>query len=192
MKQIIENGNEAVRGRSINFLGFRFTHERIFLRKTIKKNFAKKFKQKNEVKRNRAIASYKGWCMHCDGSNLYKKITGMSFRDRGIIAGSNGKDGQQYFDVPVRKISEIINRPVTIVSFADNVTTKEGNGRAVILIEDEYKRNYKVITSSRKIIEVLKKAKEYEDLHPTEPIFPQNTEFCCSQFSNGTKEYYLL
>lgn len=130
--------------------------------------------------------------MHCDGSNLYKKITGMSFRDKGIIASSNGKGGQQYFDVPVRRISEIINRPVTIVNFEENVTTKEGTGRAVILIEDEYKRQYKVITSSRKIIEVLSKAKKYEEENPSDPIFPQKTEFCCSQFSNGSKEYYLL
>ncbi|TWP31299.1 RNA-directed DNA polymerase [Apibacter muscae] len=60
-----------VQARGIDFLGYRFYHTHILLRKRIKKNFARMLKQN----RNPAsIASYKGWTIHCNSKNLLKKL----------------------------------------------------------------------------------------------------------------------
>lgn len=60
-----------VAARSIDFVGYRFYHTHILLRKTIKKNFARMIaKRKNAA----SIASYKGWAKHCDSKHLLKKL----------------------------------------------------------------------------------------------------------------------
>ncbi|MDH7463952.1 reverse transcriptase/maturase family protein [Chitinophagaceae bacterium 26-R-25] len=60
-----------VSARSIDFVGYRFYHTHILLRKSIKKRFAKKLKRnRNE----RSIASYWGWAKHCNSKNLLKKL----------------------------------------------------------------------------------------------------------------------
>lgn len=183
MKRIHANAN-VVTGRSIDFLGYRFNHDRVLLRKSIKKNFVK---HKNNP---RATASYKGWCMHCNGRNLYKSITGMSFKDLGIKPKDSTIDGKPFFEVPTRRIAEMVNRKIKIIDFVDGVTTKEGKGRLVMKISDELGYEVKVITSSSKIRDVLQQAKELEQTGVT--VFPQSTEIRCNQFANGAKEYYLL
>lgn len=182
-------GNERgpVTGRSIDFLGFRFNHDRVLLRKRMKKRFAIKYKKS---KNPQVIASYKGWCMHCNGRNLFKTITGMSFSDLGIQPENLSRDGQMFFDVPLRRMSELINRKIEVVDFSDNVKTKNGEGRAVILISDEYGNKYKVITSARKIIDVLRQARAMET--EENKVFPVESEIRCNLFASGAKEYYLL
>lgn len=60
-----------VSARSIDFVGYRFYHTHILLRKSIKKRFAKKLKRNlNE----RSIAAYWGWAKHCNSKNLLKKL----------------------------------------------------------------------------------------------------------------------
>ena len=180
------NGEGAVRGRSIDFLGFRFNHDRVLLRKSIKKRFAIKAKRGNR----RAIASYKGWCQHCNGAHLFKRMTDMSFKDFGLKPQENMIDGKPFFDIPIRRIGELVNRKMQIIDFIDGVKTKEGDGRVVMKIKDELGYEYKVITSSHKIRDVLVQARELE-ANGTK-VFPQDTEIRCNLFSNGSKEYYLL
>lgn len=61
-----------VAARSIDFVGYRFYHTHTLLRKSIKQNFARLMQSK---RRNRAsIASYLGWCKHCNSKNLVKKL----------------------------------------------------------------------------------------------------------------------
>lgn len=60
-----------VDARSIDFVGYRFYHTHILLRKTIKKRFA----QMMATNRNpQSIASYNGWAKHCNSKNLLKKL----------------------------------------------------------------------------------------------------------------------
>lgn len=57
--------------RGIDFVGYKFYHTHILLRKQIKKNFAKMLKENpNEA----SIASYKGWMKHADCKHLIKKL----------------------------------------------------------------------------------------------------------------------
>jgi len=61
-----------VDARSIDFLGYRFYHTHILLRKTIKQNFARAVA--NGIS-DSSWAAYMGWAAHCDSRNLIKKLT---------------------------------------------------------------------------------------------------------------------
>lgn len=61
-----------VAARSIDFVGYRFYHTHILLRKSIKQNFARKMASGPNVQ---SLASYNGWLTHCNGKHLMKKIT---------------------------------------------------------------------------------------------------------------------
>ena len=57
--------------RGIDFVGYVFRGDYIRLRKSIKQNFGRMiFKNRNK----KSIASYSGWCGHCNSKNLMKKL----------------------------------------------------------------------------------------------------------------------
>ncbi|UVV52688.1 hypothetical protein NXY15_24640 [Bacteroides thetaiotaomicron] len=53
----VESEN-VVRGRRINFLGYCFTKDNVRMRKSMKKNFARKVKRIKSRKRNREIRAF--------------------------------------------------------------------------------------------------------------------------------------
>ena len=57
--------------RSIDFVGYRFYHTHILLRKSIKKRFAKAVSKR---KNKQTISAYYGWAKHCNSKNLLKKL----------------------------------------------------------------------------------------------------------------------
>ena len=57
--------------RGIDFVGYKFYHCHIQLRKSIKQNFARMIKYN---KNKKSIASYNGWAVHCDSKHLLKKL----------------------------------------------------------------------------------------------------------------------
>ncbi len=60
-----------VADRGIDFLGCRFYHTHTLLRKSIKKNFARKVKKGAN---KQTIASYLGWAKHADTTHLIKRL----------------------------------------------------------------------------------------------------------------------
>lgn len=63
-----------VQSRGIDFLGYRFYHTHVLLRKSIKQRFARAVSRK----RGNIIqvhAAYYGWAKHCNSTNLLKKLT---------------------------------------------------------------------------------------------------------------------
>lgn len=60
-----------VAARGIDFVGYVFFHYYIRIRKSIKKNFARKMAKR---KSKATIDSYNGWLTHCDAKHLFKKI----------------------------------------------------------------------------------------------------------------------
>lgn len=64
-----------VEHRGIDFLGYVFFHTHTKLRKTIKKEFARKIKDCDKVKDLPCYPSYKGWIDYCDGKHLMKKLS---------------------------------------------------------------------------------------------------------------------
>ncbi len=60
-----------VAARGIDFVGYRFFHTHILLRKSIKQNFARMLKRRRNPF---SIASYKGWLKWCNSRHLTKKL----------------------------------------------------------------------------------------------------------------------
>lgn len=60
-----------VDSRSIDFVGYRFYHTHILLRKSIKQNFARMIARRKNAA---SIASYYGWAVHCNSKHLIKKL----------------------------------------------------------------------------------------------------------------------
>lgn len=60
-----------VAARSIDFVGYRFYHTHILLRKSIKKNFARMLARRSSPS---SVASYYGWAKHANCRHLLKKL----------------------------------------------------------------------------------------------------------------------
>lgn len=86
----------------------------------------------------------------------------MSFCKLGIKQRDRMKDGKKYFDVPERKLMDILNVPVTILDFQDNVSTSQGEGRYCVLCELGGQR-FKFITNCYNIKDILDQAREEEE-----------------------------
>jgi retron-type reverse transcriptase len=57
--------------RGIDFVGYVFRHTHTRLRKSIKQSFARMLVRNKDIQ---AIASYKGWALHCNSRNLLKTL----------------------------------------------------------------------------------------------------------------------
>lgn len=60
-----------VSSRGIDFVGYRFYHTHIRLRKTIKQNFARMLAKKPNIQ---SVNSYLGWTGHCNANHLTKTL----------------------------------------------------------------------------------------------------------------------
>jgi len=69
-----------VAARGIDFVGYRFYHSHVLLRKTIKKNFARMLATNPNIA---SIASYNGWMKHCNANHLTKTILHEQFQRHG-------------------------------------------------------------------------------------------------------------
>lgn len=154
------------------------------MRKRIKQNFARKAKRiKNKGHRREVLSSYWGWCKWGDCRHLWKTITNndMSFAEKGISGRNRTKDGQEFYDVKTVKADEIINVPITVVSFIPGVSTSQGPNRYVVKItvngEDR-----KWITNSVTIKSMLDQAKEAG-------VLPQATVLRKRDLGGGMKDY---
>jgi hypothetical protein len=187
----VESEN-VVRGRRINFLGYCFTKDNVRMRKSMKKNFARKVKRIKSRKRNREIrASYWGWCKWGDCKNLWRTITNndMSFADKGIKQSDRTKDGKKFFDVKETRLMDILNVPITVVDFETNVKTKQGEGRYCVLFEQNGQRS-KFITNCYNLKDVLDQAREAEN--NGQKIFPvENVIVKRRSLGDGKSAYYF-
>lgn len=70
-----------VDSRGIDFLGYRFYHTHILLRKSIKQKFCRRVAKLSKMQKQpsakfyqQQIASWWGWCKYCDSKHLISKI----------------------------------------------------------------------------------------------------------------------
>jgi RNA-directed DNA polymerase len=77
-----------VAARGIDFVGYVFFHTHILLRKTIKKNFARKMVKGFNLY---CLAAYYGWAKHCDSKHLMKKIVGNERLERFKHSGATSQ-----------------------------------------------------------------------------------------------------
>lgn len=178
------NGRGATRGSAIDFLGYAFDRDKVFLRKRIKQTFARKVARIKSKKRRYAVmASYWGWCKWGDCRNLWNKITDkdMSFAEKGINGRNVTRDGQEFYDLMTVKADDIINVPITVISFISGVSTSQGPNRYVVKIAVNGQER-KWITNSVTIKSMLDQAKEKD-------ILPQTTVLRKRDLGNGRKDY---
>jgi len=62
-----------VAARGVDFLGYKFYHTHTRLRKSIKRQFARRLAKGAS---GQTVAAYWGWVKHCNSRNLMKKLTG--------------------------------------------------------------------------------------------------------------------
>jgi RNA-directed DNA polymerase len=81
-----------VSARGIDFVGYRFYHTHVRLRKTIKQNFARMLAKRPNAQ---SIASYKGWMKHCNSNHLTKTLLHERFQHNGNNSSLNSFYGRQ-------------------------------------------------------------------------------------------------
>ena len=184
-------GSGHEKGRRIDFLGYQFSRERVLLRKSIKKNFARKVKTKDAERRRQILASYWGWCKWGNCRHLWNVITDndMSFADKGIRANKKTRDGKKYFSAKSVAITDVLNVPVTVVDFEAGIRTSKGEDRyAVLIIKDG--EQCKFMTSAFEIKNVLELARDAEKAG--QKIFPvENVIIRKRSFGDGKSTYYF-
>lgn len=113
----------------------------------------------------------------------------MSFTQVGIKRSNITKDGKQFFEVEEKKMLEIINVPITVVDFIAGIHTKIGEDRYALLIEMSGIQ-YKVITNSYKIKDVLQQARKKEE--EGTKVFPcQDVIIRRKQLRDNKSDYYF-
>ena len=191
-----ENG-KGVAGRYIDFLGYNFYRDNVRMRKSMKQRFARKVKRSFGERRQQVLASYWGWCKWGNCKHLWKTLTNndMSFADKGISrkVEAKDKDGRRVFDVPEKKVMDILNMPIKVLDFEDNITTKLGPGRCAVLFtfeESPEQGVFKFLTGSLSLKDTLNRARaaEKED----KKIFPvDNVVVKRKNLGNGKISYYF-
>lgn len=161
------------KGRMIDFLGYQFDNDKTLMRKSIKKDFARKASRiKSKKRRKEVLAAYWGWSKHADCKHLWSKITNnyMGFEKLGIKPNNVTKDGKRFFDCERVGILEIINVPITVLDFEPGVKTKYGDNTYWVKIDINGVEK-KFATSSYSLIDTLEQARKLEETSE-KPVFP--------------------
>lgn len=178
----------------LDFLGYVFTRKNIRVRKSIKTKFARGIDRVKSGKRRKELAiSYKGWCMHGHGKNLYRKV--MGFKDKGIETEPITRDGKKFFDVPEVSIAEILNVPMDVLDYESCIRTRDlqdrtkvNNDRYVVSIRLREGKKCKFITNARDIKETLDKCAEA--VAEGKEIFPVENVAVVRKNLGGNKTTY--
>lgn len=155
-----------IRTRPIDFLGFKtYANGKIEIRKRIKKRFFKRFNRVISVKRKRElVASFYGICKHANSNNLFKNTFGINMKTFAELGLNNVVGGKQFFDVPVISIADLNNLTVVILDFQDDIKTRQGEGRFVVLIEMPDGSRRKFFTNNSMIKQNLLDARSQGEL----------------------------
>ena len=170
--------------RPVDALGFEtYSSGQIKLRKATKQRFARKWKRiKSKRRKIELIGSFYGIAKHAHAKHLFKKITGITMKQFSELGlHYENPDGKKYFDVPYMGLSDLGGCCITIKDFELNVETENGT-RTVVKFEHEDGREYKFITGSVKLTELLKQAK-------AKKAIPFSTTISRRRFGNGKFEY---
>ncbi len=102
-----------ISSRGIDFVGYKFYHNYILVRKTIKKAFCKKL---FKGAKTNTIASYYGWLKHANSKNLLKKLT-IDYIEMKKFSDLNIKPKPKSFSGIKKNIEEIINIEIILNDF---------------------------------------------------------------------------
>lgn len=153
--------------RPLDFLGYViYENGRVAVRKSTKRRFARRWGRRLSMKRRTELAgSFYGLAKHADARHLFETITGwnmVDFAELGIKYVA--EDGKKRFECPSVRLGDIQNTVVVVKDFETDVTTKEGGGRYVVLIDDAEGREKKFFTNSDELKQILDKVRDADKL----------------------------
>jgi len=144
----------------LDFVGYRFYFDHTLLRKRMKEKFKRKMHNlKDPVRRYRTAMSYKGWLMHCDGFNLWRKVTGMNSFDDFEMPRIEDRDdeGKRIFEGQRMSASYFSERCVVFLDVEFGVKSKvHKSGRSNVVSIEENGMKFKFFTNNRKLVEQLR------------------------------------
>lgn len=164
---------EAIRpvGEGCDFLGFIFfgTHARI--RKRIKQRAARKLaKVKSRKRRQEIIGSFKGMSCHADCKRLFYILTHHQMRKFSELGVAyQPEDGKKRFPGKVVQIRSIINKPIEVHDYEQDIKTQHGEGRYLVSFRDKQDGTWaKFFTASKEMQNILDQVSDIEDGFPFE------------------------
>ncbi len=135
-----------VEKRGIDFVGYKFYHNHILVRKNIKKSCFKRLNYKN-------VSSYIGWLKHANSKNLINKLSKMKkFSDLNI------KPKPKSFSGIKKKIEEMINLEIEIHDF--NISASKFKGRCLKLDIKTESNKYIIFTGSETLIGIFEQVEK--------------------------------
>lgn len=178
--QVIDEGN------GLDMVGYRFFMGHTALRKRMKRRFQKKMHNlRDPARRYRVAQSYKGWLMHCDGFNLWRKTTGMkSFKDMNVPTFEKlDADGKRILEGMRTSASMLSDREIIFRDVEFDVKSKYKKTAAVVQVEDNGKR-FKFFTCNQKLIETFRYVSEHDG-------FPFRGTLVRANGGNGLPDYMI-
>ncbi len=143
----------------LDFVGYRFYINHTELRKRMKRKFQKKMHNlKDPMRKYRVAMSYKGWLMHCNGFNLWRRTTGMnSFDDFKMPTSQDvDADGKRIFEGQRMSASYFAERVITFLDVELGVASKvHKSGKSNVVSVEENGQKFKFFTNNKKLIEQL-------------------------------------
>lgn len=140
----------------LDFVGFRFYFNHTLLRKRMKEHFKKKMHNlKDPLRRYRAAMSYKGWLMHCNGFNLWRKIMEMEDFDSFDIPKADDKDadGKRIFQGQRVSPGTLQERILVFRDVEFDVKSKQHkSGMTNVVSVEENGIYYKFMTNNPKMV----------------------------------------
>lgn len=109
----------------IDFVGYVHYHDCVYLRKSIKQDFARAAKNGNRA----SVASYYGWAKHSNSKHLLKKLLMTRFSDLGITPPSKAMSGEKI------KISKVLNKEISVLDYKIKPSKylDKGNGKCLYI-----------------------------------------------------------
>ena len=165
--------SEAIRpiSEGDDFLGFinYGTHSR--LRKRTKQKAARKLaKVKSRKRRQEIIGSFKGMACHADCKKLYYILTHHQMRKFSELGVAyQPEDGKKRFPGKVVQIRSIINKPIEVHDYEQDIKTQHGEGRYLVSFRDRQDGTWaKFFTASKEMQNILDQISDIEDGFPFE------------------------
>ncbi len=142
----------------MDMVGYRFYFGHTLLRKRMKETFKRKMHNlKDPMRRYRVAMSYKGWLMHCNGFNLWCKVTNMkSFKDMQVPTfEKKDAEGKRMLEGIRMSASMLADREIIFRDVELDVKSKYKKAAAIVQVEDNGKL-FKFFTCNQKLIETLR------------------------------------
>ncbi len=149
---------------ALDFVGYKFFLNHTLLRKRMKVKFRHKMRTLTDPTRRYHVATaYKGWLMHCDGLNLWRRVMNMkSFKDLHVpIQERLDSDGKRMLDGTRVRMSQIAGRNIIFHDAEFGVRSKMSDtAKATVVQVEDNGIMYKFFTNNAQLGETLRYCKD--------------------------------